>query len=145
MNRRAVDAAGGIEQLYCDYFDLQLELIEALVPEVVGHFDLIRIYDPDYPARWAERKIWDRAVRNLERIAQLGLILDFNVRALIKGQTEPYVAGPLLDVARELGIRVAPGDDSHGVATVGLNLEQGIQILRDKDFSTEWTKPVDAL
>ena len=50
----------------------------------------------------------------MKRIAALDLIVDFNVRALAKGQPEPYVAAPLLRLAKSLGVRVAPGDDSHG-------------------------------
>jgi histidinol-phosphatase (PHP family) len=141
--RMAIETAGGIEQLYCDYFDLQLKLINELLPEVVGHFDLIRIFDPNYKKRWDVPDIWNRAVRNLERIAELDLILDFNVRALAKGQPEPYVSAPLLDVAYDLGIKVVPGDDSHGASTVGQHLERGIEILQGKGFSTDWPRPIN--
>ena len=60
--------AGGIEALYCDYFDAQLALINRFEPAVVGHFDLIRIHDPEYEQRWEVPQIRDRALRNLERI-----------------------------------------------------------------------------
>ncbi len=102
--RRAVELSGGIETLYCDYFDAQLELIETFEPAVVGHFDLIRIHDADYLERWKIPEIRDRALRNLERIKELGLILDLNVRALAKGAPEPYVSAPWLEVAIQEGI-----------------------------------------
>ena len=139
--RRAVAAAGGLTALYCDYFDLQLELIEALQPAVVGHFDLVRIHDGDYLQTLRRPEVWRRAERNMRRIAALGLIVDFNVRALVKGQPEPYVAAPLLRLAKSLGVRVAPGDDSHGVATVGLGLDEGIARLVEFGFPTDWPKP----
>ncbi len=65
------------------------------------------------------------------------------MRALAKGQTEPYVAAPLLVQARELGIPAVPGDDSHGVADVGRHLDEGIRILREAGFDTQWSLPVD--
>ena len=139
--RRAADLSGGIEPLYCDYFDVQLELIETFRPAVIGHFDLIRIHDPDYLARWEVPAIRDRALRNLERIRDLGLILDLNVRALAKGAREPYVSSPWLRAAIQQSIAVVPGDDSHGVASVGLHLDDGIRTLIASGGSTRWTKP----
>jgi histidinol-phosphatase (PHP family) len=139
--RRAAEVSGGIEGLYCDYFDVQLELIETFRPAVVGHFDLIRIHDPNYLERWEVPEIRDRALRNLERIGKLGLILDLNVRALAKGAHEPYISAPWLKIAIEEGIGIAPGDDSHGVASVGLHLEDGIQTLIASGGSTRWAKP----
>ena len=48
---QAVEKAGGIDALFCEYFDQQYELVEELEPEVVGHFDLIRMHDKDYRQR----------------------------------------------------------------------------------------------
>ena len=139
--RRAVEVSGGIEALYCDYFDAQLELIETFRPAVVGHFDLIRIFDADYPKRWEVSGIRDRAVRNHERIKALGLILDLNVRALAKGAAEPYPSTPWLEFAIQEGIAIVPGDDSHGVASVGNRIDDGISQLVAKGGSTNWKKP----
>lgn len=142
--RRAALRAGGIEALYCAYFDLQFELIEAVRPAVVGHFDLVRIFDPDYAARWRVPAIAERARRNLRRIAELGLIADFNLRALAKGQPEPYLSAPWLREAVALGIAVVPGDDSHGVDSVGLHVRRGIELLAAAGADTAWRKPVAA-
>jgi histidinol-phosphatase (PHP family) len=138
----AATALGGVEALYLAYFDRQLELIEALAPAVVGHFDLVRLFDPEYPRRLTQPAIWRRIERNLQRIRSLDLILDFNVRALLKGAGEPYISRPILERARELGIAVVPGDDSHGVATVGARLDDGIALLRQLGFDTRWRRPV---
>jgi histidinol-phosphatase (PHP family) len=139
--RRAVELSGGIEALYCDYFDKQFELIETFRPAIVGHFDLIRIHDADYPKRWEVPGIRDRALRNLKRIKTLGLILDLNVRALAKGAAEPYLSAPWLEFAIQEGIAIVPGDDSHGVASVGTCIDDGISRLVAKGGSTNWKKP----
>lgn len=140
----AVAAAGGAAELYCRYFDRQLDLIERFRPAVVGHFDLIRIFDPDYPALLAHPDVRSQIHRNLEAIRDLDLILDYNVRAYDKGMDEPYVSRPILEKALELGIAVVPGDDSHGVATVGRNLDRGIELLAQAGFDTNWRRPVRA-
>lgn len=139
--RRAVAQAGDIETLYCDYFDVQLELIERFEPAVVGHFDLIRIHDPDYAERWRVPAIRDRALRNLRRIRELDLILDLNVRALVKGADEPYISKPWLEFAIANNIAVTPGDDSHGVANVGGMLDQAVAHLKALGGTTEWRQP----
>jgi histidinol-phosphatase (PHP family) len=139
--RRAAQARGGLEGLYCAYFDRQLNMIETLKPQVVAHFDLIRIFDGTYRRQIMRPEVQNRIRRNLEAIRDLGLILDFNVAALKKGASEPYVCQPILVQARYLGLNVVPGDDSHGVAQVGLHLDQGIAILQRMGFNTRWTKP----
>ena len=139
--RAAAEALGGLENLYLRYFDEQLEMIEALVPAVVGHFDLIRIFDADYRATLDRPAVRARIRRNLERIRDLGLILDGNLAALSKGATEPYLAEAILISAKALGIAVVPGDDAHGVAAVGRHMAEGIARLQRFGFSTDWPQP----
>ena len=43
---------------------------------------------------------------------------------------------------RDLGISVAPGDDSHAISQVGLNIEKGITILQELGFDMESTRPI---
>lgn len=139
--QETADRLGGIDAMYCRYFDRQHEVITRLKPAVVGHFDVIRIHDPDYRQRLAKPEIWRRVLRNLEAARSLDLILDLNLRALKKGAEEPYVSLPILKEARQMGISVIPGDDSHGVKEAGNYLEEGIALLERLGFSTRWRKP----
>lgn len=139
---KAVQQLGNIEKLYCRYFDLQYEMIKLFQPAVVGHFDLIRIFDEDYKIRLQQPEIWQRIQRNLDLVKEFDLILDFNLRSLVKGADEPYISRPILELARDMNIAVVPGDDSHGVASVGGYMEQGISILTELEFTTEWQQPV---
>ncbi len=141
MYGQAVQHAGGLDSLYCRYFDQQLEMIKALRPQVVGHFDLVRKYDPDYRQRLQKPELFERVKRNLIRIKELNLILDFNVRALLKGANEPYPTKSILLEAKNLDIPVVPGDDSHSAGNAGLNIEKAIAILQDLGFDTNWAKP----
>ncbi len=141
MYRQAEEALGGLDALYERYFDQQFEMINFLKPAVVGHFDLVRIFDLEYKARLLKPAVKARVTRNLSRIAELGLIMDLNVRSLYKGAEEPYITASILREAKELGIAVVPGDDSHGVSTVGLNMDRGIQVLVEAGFDTRWKKP----
>lgn len=138
---RTAEAVGGVDNLYCKYFDLQYEMIKLLKPSVVGHFDLIRIFDPDYRSRLLQPEIMTRIRRNLALIKDLDLVMDYNFRALLKGATEPYISRPILQVAHDLGIAVVPGDDSHGVASVAANMDKGVALLQEMGFTTNWREP----
>jgi len=137
----AVNTAGGIIPLYSRYFDIQYEMIRDQKPEVVGHLDLVRLFDPAYPDHLSHPDIRQRIQRNLSLIADLGLILDVNVRALVKGAAEPYPVRWILEEARDLGISAVPGDDSHGIDTVGLHIDKAIDIISELGFDTVWKSP----
>lgn len=138
--RAAVRESGGIEELYCRYFDLQLEMIERLRPGVVGHLDLIRIHDPGWRERLERPEIAGRIRRNLERMAALSLILDCNCRLLPEGG-ETYPAREILSRARRLGVAAVPGDDSHSPEEAGQGIPEGIELLKELGFSTDWPRP----
>jgi histidinol-phosphatase (PHP family) len=133
---------GGLEELYCAYFDRQYELLSALRPGVVGHFDLIRIFDPGYRETLTREPVRRRVERNLQYVAGYGGVLDLNVRALLKGAREPYISRRILVRALELGIAVCPGDDSHGVASVGSRIEDALVLLESLGVSGAWRLPV---
>src|SRR5690606_6562191 len=71
-----------------------------------------------------------RVQRNLDFIRDKDLILDFNLRGFHKGE-EQYPCREILLEALRLGIAVVPGDDSHGVASVGKHFERGLEVLRE--------------
>ena len=47
-----------------------------------------------------------------------------------------------LERAVALGIPLLPGDDSHGVAQVGLHVDRAIDILRAAGASLDWRRPI---
>lgn len=142
MYNQVARSVGGIEQMYLDYFDLQYDMLKRFKPAVVGHFDLVRIFDRNYRDRLELPEIAEKVKRNLQLIRDLELIMDFNLRALYKGAEEPYIAEPILKAARDYGISVVPGDDSHSISTVGNFIEEGITILRQTGFSAQWRSPL---
>jgi histidinol-phosphatase (PHP family) len=127
--------------MYMAYFDAQYEMIRDLHPFVVGHFDLIRIYDPDFEARLETPEISTRIRRNLSLIKDLGLVLDYNLRPLAKGEKTPYLTPAILAMAKDLGIPVVPGDDAHSKEQAGMFVNKAVQFLKDMGFSTTWPRP----
>lgn len=136
---QATATAGGLDQLYQRYFDLQLEMINSFCPPIVGHFDLIRKFDPDYAARMEKPRIRKQIERNLGIVREKNLLLDLNTRAYSNGADEPYPCRMIIELAREMSISMLPGDDAHDVAGVGKGIRQAIHMLDNSGFNTEWT------
>jgi histidinol-phosphatase (PHP family) len=137
----AVKACESVENLYLAYFDCQFEMIQAVRPFVVGHFDLVRIHDPDYTTRVRQPDIARKIDRNLDLIKDLGLAIDLNLRPLERGEAEPYPTKSILEKIRSRQIPMVPGDDSHGVAQAGKHVNTGIRLLEKMGFDTKWPVP----
>ena len=128
---KARDAAGGTdERLFEDYFDSQHEMLKALTPKVVGHFDLIRLLsdEPNRDLR-SMKGVWERAVRNMKLIVEQGGLMEINTSALRKGLEEPYPTRSVCEEFLKMGGRLALSDDSHGIAQVGTNFERAFMYL----------------
>ena len=84
-------SGGTDERLYEDYFDLQHEMLQALKPPIVGHFDLIRLKSDEPNSDFLTWPgVFQKVLRNLELIVEYGGILELNSAALRKGMNEPY-------------------------------------------------------
>lgn len=95
----AVEIGAREAMMYERYYDQQYEMLVALRPRVVGHFDLIRLMssDPDRDVR-AWPGVWERIERNLAFVASYGGWLECNSSALRKGLSEPYPCRPIAEV-----------------------------------------------
>ncbi|KAI9736360.1 MAG: histidinolphosphatase [Cirrosporium novae-zelandiae] len=128
---KAQSLSGGTEErLFEDYFDAQLDMLKALKPQVVGHFDLIRLKSVDPNGsfkRW--NGVWKKIVRNLEFVATYGGMLELNSASLRKGMDEPYPKGEICETFVEKGGRFCFSDDSHAVEQVGLNYGKVVQFI----------------
>ena len=83
--------AAGVEMLFADYFDTQLEMLQALKPPIVGHFDLIRLMNPLPNASLKTfSRVWRKVLRNLLFVSEYGGVLEINASGLRKGLVEPY-------------------------------------------------------
>ncbi|KAL7961338.1 polymerase/histidinol phosphatase-like protein [Trichoderma compactum] len=137
----AVAAAGGSEErLHEDYYDLQYDMLRALKPRIVGHFDLIRLMGED-PGRDARQwtGVWQKIRRNLEYAAQIGAWLECNSAALRKGLDEPYPGRIVSEEWLRLGGKFTMSDDSHGIAQVATNYSRALTFLESLGVDQVWT------
>ncbi|TRX98660.1 hypothetical protein FHL15_000002 [Xylaria flabelliformis] len=128
------------EKMYERYYDQQYEMLAALRPRIVGHFDLIRLMSSD-PSRdvrhW--RGVWERIERNLAFVASYDGWLECNSSALRKGLAEPYPCRVIAEKWLSLGGKFTLSDDSHGIAQLGTNYGRALDFLSSLDVTTLWT------
>lgn len=123
-----------MEEYFSAYFELQYNLLVALKPEVVGHFDLIRLMlkesDEDLlgisylsenyiETYWP--KVWKQVLRNIDFINSYGGLIELNSAAFRKGWDTPYPKRDIVRLALSRGGKFCFSDDSHGIKQVGLN------------------------
>lgn len=91
-------AGGSDEKLFLDYFDSQFEMLQALRPPIIGHFDLIRLKS-DAPNLGLNTlpTVWEKILRNLNFVAGYGGVLELNSSAIRKAMDEAY---PQIDICK---------------------------------------------
>lgn len=128
---RARDLCGGSdERLFAEYFDAQYEMLRALRPRVVGHFDLVRLFSEAPDRGWRGSGSWGRIVRNLEFVRGYGGVLELNSSALRKGLEEPY---PRSEICRQfdgMGGLFVLSDDCHAISHVATNYARLLDFIQ---------------
>ncbi|KAJ9480111.1 Histidinol-phosphatase [Pseudozyma hubeiensis] len=124
-------------QLIDRYLDDQLEVLQRLKPEVIGHFDLFRLFTPSLMLR-DEKDIWAKVERNVRYAVEYGALFECNAASFRKGWNTAYPAREVLDLIRSLDGRLCLSDDSHGVHAVGLNYLRLKEYLIDAGVDTIW-------
>lgn len=86
-----------VENLLCKYFQAQYELLQQFHPEVIGHFDLCRMWIPelklqDYPAAW------DLVQRNVTYAVGYNALFELNAAAFRKGWDTAYPGPDVVEV-----------------------------------------------
>jgi histidinol-phosphatase (PHP family) len=85
------------EIFLCTYFDAQYELFLRFQPEIIGHLDLCRLYNPqlrisDYSLAWKKME------RNIAYAVEYGGLFEVNASAFRKQWESPYPAKDVVEV-----------------------------------------------
>ncbi|GAA5823225.1 hypothetical protein JCM5353_005125 [Sporobolomyces roseus] len=124
-------------QLFSKYFDRQYELMDRLRPEVIGHFDLCRLYYPEMDFREFP-EVWEKVKRNIGLGVEYGALFELNASAFRKGWKTGYPGVDVFDEILAQGGRFTLSDDSHGPQAVGLHYDLAYSYLRDRNVQELW-------
>ncbi|KAI6041585.1 Polymerase/histidinol phosphatase-like protein [Pisolithus marmoratus] len=129
--------ASHTDQFLSAYFDAQYTLLKRFRPEIIGHLDLCRLYNPglrfsEYP------NAYKRLERNISFATSYGALFEFNAAALRKGWDTCYPGRDVVELIHALGGRFTLSDDSHGPQGVGQKYPEMRDYLRGLRVSELW-------
>lgn len=142
--------------LYRDYFELQKKVINEIQPNVIGHFDLIRLFQPldeidpttkkhiteiDLKEDWPE--VWELVIENIEKVNSYGGLFELNSSAIRKGWKTPYPQKDFALTIKELGGKFCLSDDSHGTKQVGLNYHKVWDYVKELELDSVYYLDLD--
>lgn len=119
------------------YFEIETDFLLSMKPDVIGHFDLVRIhagklglFDESTPAY---RKI---ALNALERAFACGGVLEVNTGGMARGYLPtPYPTFELLCAWREMGGRVTITSDCHYAHLLTHWFDEAMQMLAKAGYN----------
>lgn len=103
-----------IDEIWVDYFDAIEQLAKSNYFDIVGHFDLIKVF------KYLPKKDIRLIAKNaLKAIKKSNMVLEINAAGLRKPIKEPYPSKELLEVVYELDIPITFSSDAHSVEQIG--------------------------
>ncbi|KAI9489809.1 Polymerase/histidinol phosphatase-like protein [Zychaea mexicana] len=131
----ALERYGDIASLFSAYFDEQYEMLVRVQPEVVGHFDLVRIFaSSEEQQTLSQPDIWNKVKRNIDYIVRYGGIFEINSRAWKKGLRDAYPCRDVIKYIQEKGGHFTLSDDCHGPQDVGMHYDKLKSYLKETDI-----------
>lgn len=104
LNAKTAPEKSTTETLINDYLDAQYELLTQFQPEIIGHFDLCRLYDPNLDFRDFPDTL-KKTERNIAYACDYGALFEFNAAAFRKGWSTAYPGKDVVDVSSEVMFR----------------------------------------
>lgn len=115
-----------LTELYQQYFDYVKGAARSGLFNILGHLDLIKVFDFR-----PEGDILEIVTPALEVIAKEDLVIEINTNGLNKPVNEFYPSYEILEQAYQLGVKVTLSSDAHSAKRVGENLDQVKELLKE--------------
>ena len=119
-----------IDVIWQKYFDTIQEMAESKLFDIVGHFDLIKVFK-----FMPKGDIVKMAFQALLAIKASGMVLELNVAGYRKEVQEPYPSQELLEVAFTLGIPITFSSDAHKPEQVAMFNERIVEMARSVGYT----------
>jgi histidinol-phosphatase (PHP family) len=114
-----------INQIWQEYFDN----IEAMAKtgnfDIVGHFDLIKIFN--FNPKKDIRLIAQNALKSIKKS---NMVIELNTAGLRKPTKEIYPSPLLLEMAYELDIPITFSSDAHAIGQIGFKYDEAVKLAK---------------
>ena len=118
-----------IDEIWQKYFDTIEEMAKSKLFDIVGHFDLIKVFK-----FMPKGDINLMAKKALIAIKNADMALELNVAGYRKKVEESYPSSSLLQQAFDLGIPITFGSDAHTPKQVNMFEKEIIKLAKDVGY-----------
>ncbi len=116
------------------YFELMGELADTRLYDIAAHFDLPKRFGNEIQPE----HLRELALPALDRLAAAGMALEINTSGLHHPCQSCYPSLAILGWARERGVGLTFGSDSHKPERVGAGFEHALQLARQAGYTHSW-------
>ncbi|KAI8343869.1 Polymerase/histidinol phosphatase-like protein [Chlamydoabsidia padenii] len=134
LYQQALSTQGDLVALFEKYYDEQWEMLQTVRPQVIGHFDLIRIFAPQQDI--TQSSIWQKMERNIDLVISYGGLFEINSRAWKKGLKDAYPQRDIIQMIQAKGGKLTLSDDCHGPQDVGMHYDKLHKYLKELNINT---------
>lgn len=119
-----------IDKIWQDYFDAIEAMAKSSLFDIVGHLDLIKIFN--FKPKKDVRLIAKNA---LKAIKKSNMVIEVSSAGFRKPTKEPYPSIELLELAFEMDIAITFASDAHAPKQVGYKLEEVEKIAKNVGYT----------
>jgi histidinol-phosphatase (PHP family) len=118
-----------IDKIWQEYFDEIEELAKSGLFDIVGHLDLIKVFNflPKKDVRLIAKNAL-KAIKNAD------LVVELNMSGYRKPTGDLYPSAPLVEVLKELDIPITFSSDAHEPNQVGLYKDKILNLAREYGY-----------
>lgn len=119
-----------IDDIWIDYFYAIQQMAKSRLFDVVGHFDLIKVFK-----YLPNKDIKSLALDALKEIKKSNMVLEINSAGLRKPIKQTYPSKDLLELAYELDIPITFSSDAHSIDQVGFSYEEVVKLAKNIGYT----------
>ena len=129
-----VDYRGDQIALAKAYYELYVDCVTKVKPEILGHIDLITKYSVLDTSSKAYQDVAKEALRASLKVCP---VIEMNTGAISRGyRKSPYPENFLLDEIRELGGKIILSSDSHSADSITCCFDECVELLKSRGFDS---------
>jgi histidinol-phosphatase (PHP family) len=116
-------------ETWTEYFKLIAQMAETKAFNIVGHMDLLKVFNFKQPKDTAKM-----AKKAIEEIKKAGMAIEINASGLRKPVNEAYPSNELLSTILEFEVPITFGSDSHDPSHIGFKMSENMELAKSIGF-----------
>lgn len=123
------------------YFETVSTLPEVHKTDIIGHFDLVKIYNADGSLFDENSERYKKAaLKAVDKLLEYDLLFEVNTGAIFRGRRQDaYPSEFILRYLAQKGAKVILSGDSHETKALAFNFEKSLELLRKCGFKSIFT------